>query len=126
MHAPGCLLCTWLRARPLQVPCVAVVENMSFFEVDGVRHRPFGEGAGARICADFGLANFLQFPIVPDLSAAGDGGAPCFPAFPRVNRVVSPVCWQPGGHHMGAVCARSRGVGAIAWACLPPQHAGGG
>lgn len=46
---------------------------MSFFEVDGVKHFPFGKGSGDRIVADFGLANLLRFPIVPDLSAAGDG-----------------------------------------------------
>ena len=52
---------------------MAVVENMSFFEVDGVKHFPFGKGSGDRIVADFGLANLVRFPIVPDLSAAGDG-----------------------------------------------------
>ena len=57
----------------MQVPCVAVVENMSFFEVDGVRHFPFGKGSGDRIVRDFGLQNLIHFPIVPDLSAAGDG-----------------------------------------------------
>ena len=46
---------------------------MSFFEVDGVRHFPFGRGSGDRIVADFGLQNLVRFPIVPDLSAAGDG-----------------------------------------------------
>lgn len=62
---------------------MAVVENMSYFEVDGVKHQPFGKGAGERICADFGLANFLKFPIVPDLSAAGDGESQHPP--PHVN-----------------------------------------
>ena len=52
---------------------MAVVENMSFFEVDGTAHFPFGKGSGDRIVRDFGLPNLVRFPIVPDLSAAGDG-----------------------------------------------------
>ncbi|KAL3148584.1 hypothetical protein ABBQ38_014015 [Trebouxia sp. C0009 RCD-2024] len=60
----------------LAVPCVAVVENMSYFEVDGVRHLPFGAGSGDRIVRDFGLPNLVRFPIIADLSAAGDGGRP--------------------------------------------------
>lgn len=58
----------------LAVPCVAVVENMSFFDSeDGKRHYPFGQGSGERIQRDFGLPNLVRFPILPDLSAAGDG-----------------------------------------------------
>ena len=34
------------------------------------------QGSGARIQADFGLPNLVQFPIHEDLSAAGDGGEP--------------------------------------------------
>ena len=52
---------------------MAVVENMSYFEVDGVQHLPFGAGSGDRIVRDFGLPNLVRFPIVADLSEAGDG-----------------------------------------------------
>lgn len=58
----------------LAVPVVAVVENMSYFDGDdGKRYKPFGEGSGKQVQQDFGIPNLLQFPIVPDLSAAGDG-----------------------------------------------------
>jgi hypothetical protein len=58
----------------LAVPCVAVVENMSYFDGDdGKRYQPFGAGSGERVQADFGVPNLVRFPIMPDLSAAGDG-----------------------------------------------------
>lgn len=61
----------------LAVPVVAVVENMSYFDGDdGKRYHPFGQGSGKQIQADFGVPNLVQFPILPDLSAAGDGGQP--------------------------------------------------
>ena len=60
----------------LAVPCVSVVENMSYFEVDGVRHKPFGEGSGAAICSQYGVPNLFKMPIVPELSACGDTGRP--------------------------------------------------
>ncbi|EFN59981.1 hypothetical protein CHLNCDRAFT_133105 [Chlorella variabilis] len=60
----------------LMVPCVAVVENMSYFDADGKRYFPFGKGSGERIQHEFGLPNLVRFPIVPELSAAGDGGRP--------------------------------------------------
>jgi Mrp family chromosome partitioning ATPase len=55
---------------------VAVVENMSYFDADGRRYFPFGEGSGDRILRDFGLQHLVRFPIVADLSAAGDGAKP--------------------------------------------------
>lgn len=61
----------------LAVPVVAVVENMSYFDGDdGKRYFPFGKGSGQQIQADFGIPNLVQFPILPDLSAAGDGEFP--------------------------------------------------
>ncbi|KAK9817738.1 hypothetical protein WJX72_001464 [[Myrmecia] bisecta] len=66
----------------LAVPCVSIVENMSWFEVGGTKHYPFGQGSGDRIQRDFGLPNLIRLPIVPDLAAAGDGGRPLVVAEP--------------------------------------------
>lgn len=61
---------------PVQVPCVAAVENMSYFDGDdGRRYFPFGAGSGDRIQAEFGLPHLLRFPIASSISAAGDGGS---------------------------------------------------
>lgn len=57
-----------------QVPCVAAVENMSYFDGDdGKRYYPFGAGSGDRLRTEFGLPHLLRFPIAPAISAAGDG-----------------------------------------------------
>lgn len=32
----------------LKVPCIAVVENMCYFDADGKRYYPFGEGSGSQ------------------------------------------------------------------------------
>eukprot|EP00892_Ulva_mutabilis_P002748 jgi/Ulvmu1/12474/UM009_0126.1 len=60
----------------MSVPCVAVAENMSYFDAAGQRFHPFGKGSGERIQADFGVTNLVKFPITEQLSAAGDGGRP--------------------------------------------------
>lgn len=70
----------------LQVPCVAVAENMAYFTAPdtGNVYEPFGRGSGERIQNDFGVPHLVRFPITEDLSAAGDGGNPL-------------VCSQPNG-----------------------------
>lgn len=61
----------------MEVPCVAVAENMSYFDGDdGKRYQPFGRGSGDRIQQDFGIPHLIQFPIDPMLSSAGDVGQP--------------------------------------------------
>lgn len=70
----------------LAVPCVAIVENMSYFDGnDGTRYYPFGTGSGERIQKEFGLPNLVRFPILPDLSAAGDGGRPMVAEHPSAD-----------------------------------------
>lgn len=60
----------------LKVPCVAVVENMCFFEGDDKRYYPFGKGSGAQVVQQFGIPHLFELPIRPELSAAGDTGNP--------------------------------------------------
>jgi hypothetical protein len=46
----------------LQVPSIAVVENMCYFEGDGKRYYPFGQGSGAQVCyiKCIGFTNFFK------------------------------------------------------------------
>lgn len=60
----------------LAVPCMAVVENMSWFEGDGKRYFPFGKGSGDRIVEDFSIPHIFRMPIVPELSLSSDSGLP--------------------------------------------------
>ena len=39
------------------------------------RYYPFGQGSGERVQQDFGLPHLIRFPILPELSEAGDGEA---------------------------------------------------
>jgi NUBPL iron-transfer P-loop NTPase len=71
-----CVRCQHPSKCAPQVPCVAVVENMSFFDgEDGRRYTPFGAGSGDRIQREFGLPHLIRFPIAEDISQAGDGAS---------------------------------------------------
>lgn len=66
----------------VKVPTVAVVENMSYYEVNGEKHRIFGEGARRRLVEQFGFKHTFEIPIDPRLSSDGDEGAPMVAARP--------------------------------------------
>lgn len=60
----------------LKVPCVAVVENMCYFDADEKRYYPFGKGSGSQVVEQFGIPHLFDLPIRPTLSASGDSGMP--------------------------------------------------
>ncbi|XP_020105777.1 fe-S cluster assembly factor HCF101, chloroplastic [Ananas comosus] len=67
----------------LKVPCIAVVENMCYFDADGNRYYPFGEGSGSQVVQQFGIPHLFDLPIRPTLSASGDSGTPEVVADPQ-------------------------------------------
>jgi len=61
----------------LRVPCIGVVENMSYLEMpNGEKMFPFGQGSGDRVVEDFGVPHLFRVPITQGLSLAGDSGRP--------------------------------------------------
>uniref|UniRef100_A0A453FHV6 Fe-S cluster assembly factor HCF101, chloroplastic n=1 Tax=Aegilops tauschii subsp. strangulata TaxID=200361 RepID=A0A453FHV6_AEGTS len=60
----------------LKVPCVAVVENMCYFDADEKRYYPFGKGSGTQVVQQFGIPNLFDLPIRTTLSSSGDTGIP--------------------------------------------------
>jgi len=64
--------------RTVDVPVLGVVENMSHFVCPccGDRAPLFGEGGGERIAAQFGIPLLSKIPLLPEICAGGDSGAP--------------------------------------------------
>ncbi|CAL9134820.1 unnamed protein product [Musa textilis] len=67
----------------LKVPCIAVVENMCYFDADSKRYYPFGKGSGSQVVQQFGIPYLFDLPIRPTLSASGDSGTPEVVADPQ-------------------------------------------
>lgn len=68
----------------VEVPCVAVVENMSYFVApeSGIKHYIFGRGTSGRFQEEYGIANSFCMPIDPSLSEQSDSGLPYVLKFP--------------------------------------------
>jgi ATP-binding protein involved in chromosome partitioning len=63
--------------RKLEVPILGVVENMSWYELPGGgRAFPFGEGGGARLASEYGVALLAQVPMRDRIREGGDAGRP--------------------------------------------------
>lgn len=62
--------------RKLDVPVLGVVENMSWYEANGVRMYPFGQGGGVKMALDYGVELLGQVPLKDGIRAGGDEGKP--------------------------------------------------
>jgi ATP-binding protein involved in chromosome partitioning len=64
-------------ARKSYLRVVGVIENMSSFECDhGETYALFGQGGGAALAEDAGVALLGSIPLEPSVSAGGDAGRP--------------------------------------------------
>lgn len=62
----------------VNVPSIAVVENMAYFVApdSGTRHEIFGRGHRARLVEQYGLHNAFSMPIDAELCERSDNGVP--------------------------------------------------
>jgi len=69
----------------MDVPCLGVVENMSYFTPPGSseRYEIFGSGGGQRIADEFSIPLLGQIPIGMELRSGGDEGMPITLAEPE-------------------------------------------
>lgn len=64
--------------REMGIPMNVVVENMSEYKCRccGNTNKIFGGDAGVRLSSEFNVQNFVQIPILEDISVGGDVGLP--------------------------------------------------
>jgi ATP-binding protein involved in chromosome partitioning len=62
--------------RQVNVEVLGVVENMSFFDVNGQRHYIFGQGEGKRMADLFAVPFLGEVELNPEIRIGGDTGRP--------------------------------------------------
>lgn len=75
----------------LQVPTIAVVENMAEFECEscGHSHRPFGPGYLKMLQQQFGIKHSFSIPLMGDISKYSDLGAPVVLTLPESHPITT-------------------------------------
>ncbi len=59
----------------VEVPVLGVIENMSHFtDATGAKHHVFGEGGGAKLANELGIALLGEVPLLPEMGRAADSG----------------------------------------------------
>lgn len=62
----------------LGVPILGVVENMSYFIVDGKKQFVFGQGGGRHLAAEWSVPLLGEIPVEAEISRCGDEGTSIF------------------------------------------------
>ena len=74
----------------LEVPTVAVVENMAYYQCgDCDKRRIFGPGYTEMLKQQFGIKNSFEVPIMEEISMMSDSGTPFVLSLPESVPVVS-------------------------------------
>lgn len=64
--------------QQMGVSIIGVVENMSYFEMEGKRAYPFGKGGGKKLAEEFEVPLIGEIPISEEISKSGDLGKQVF------------------------------------------------
>lgn len=74
----------------LQVPTVAVIENMAYYKCANcdTKNRIFGMGYTQSLIEQFGIKNSYEVPILEEVSAFSDAGTPFVLALPDTMPIV--------------------------------------
>jgi Mrp family chromosome partitioning ATPase/DUF971 family protein len=69
----------------LNIPTIAVVENMSYYVCKSCddKHYIFGSGALNKLKKEFGFTHAFEFPLTTELSLSGDSGTPYILSHPE-------------------------------------------
>ena len=60
----------------LHIPILGMIENMSYFEIAGTRHYPFGKEGAKNLSQKLGITFLGELPIDEAISQGGDKGEP--------------------------------------------------
>lgn len=74
----------------LNVPTVAVIENMAYYQCSSCdeKHRIYGGGYTKSLVEQFGIKNSYEVPIMEEISKMSDAGTPFVLTLPDSMPVV--------------------------------------
>jgi ATP-binding protein involved in chromosome partitioning len=105
-----------LMFQKVNVPLLGIAENMSYFlDPAGNKHALFGEGGGQKTADSLGTILLGQVPLIPEIRAGGDIGAPVVVTAPsgeaaKIFRAIGEAVLTQLARQPGPAVAAPRGV----------------